>query len=188
MLGIVFLKEIVSKREFVGLGLIILGTIITVIQPLINGSTFGSDNFSGNIIIVVASIIWSVFVLMSKRMFGHFSPILITLHGSIIALICYFPLSLWENNFSFPPIITILSEPTALFGIFYMSFLSYILAYILYEYGLSKIEISEASMFSYLKPIFAAPVAVLWLGETVTAPFLVGAAIITTGVVLNEWK
>ena len=37
-------------------------------------------------------------------------------------------------------------------------------------------------------PIFAAPLAVLWLGEKITPMFIIGAVIITIGVAIAEIK
>ncbi len=69
-----------------------------------------------------------------------------------------------------------------------MAILSYVLAYFLYNFGISKIEVSEAAIFSYLQPLFAAPLAVLWLKEIVTLPFLFGASVIALGVFLSEYR
>jgi drug/metabolite transporter (DMT)-like permease len=71
-------------------------------------------------------------------------------------------------------------------GILYMSAISSVIAYFTYNLGYSLIEASEATLFDYLKPIFAAPVALMWLGEQITLPFLVGAGLIFLGVVLTE--
>jgi len=69
-----------------------------------------------------------------------------------------------------------------------MVILSSVVAYFAFELGLKLIEASEATLFAYLQPIFAAPVAVFWLGEKITPPFLLGAGIIAIGVVLTEYR
>jgi drug/metabolite transporter (DMT)-like permease len=69
-----------------------------------------------------------------------------------------------------------------------MSIISSIVAYFTYNLGYSLIEASEAVIFDYLKPILAAPIAVVWLGEQITLPFLLGAGIIAAGVVLTEYR
>jgi drug/metabolite transporter (DMT)-like permease len=67
-----------------------------------------------------------------------------------------------------------------------MTVISSVIAYFTYHLGYSLIEASEATVFDYLKPVIAAPVAVLWLGEKITLPFLIGAGIIALGVFLTE--
>lgn len=194
ILGVTFLKEKVKRHEFLGLILVVVGSFITVVQPLLESQVFAWQNAFGNLLILIAGFVWAGFVLFSKKSFSHFPPLLITLHSSMVAFITFLPLALWESNF---PLLlsnfkihllpSIIYHPEFL-GVFYMAFISYLLAYFLYEYGMSKIEISEGSIFAYLQPIFAAPFALLWLGESITLPFVAGAAIIALGVVLSEWK
>ncbi len=77
-------------------------------------------------------------------------------------------------------------SPPILWGILYMSILSGVLAYVLYQSGLRIIEASEASVFYYLQPLAAIPAAIFLLGETLSPLFLAGAIIITIGVYLAE--
>lgn len=77
-------------------------------------------------------------------------------------------------------------SPPILYGILYMSFLSGIAAYILYQYGLRYIEASEASVFYYLQPLIAIPAAMIFLREGLSPLFIVGGVIITIGVYLAE--
>lgn len=188
VLGVVLLKEKITKNEKLGLTIVLLGSLVTILQPLFEGEAFPLENMFGNIIIMFASIIWAAFTFISKKNFKHFTPLHITLHGSIVALVTFAPLAFYENHFQFPPIIPLLSNQTVVFGLFYMSIASYLIAYYLYEYGMSKIEISEGSIFTYLHPLFAVPVAYYWLGEKITVPFVIGAILIAIGVVFAERK
>ncbi len=77
-------------------------------------------------------------------------------------------------------------SPPFLYGILYMSLLSGIAAYILYQYGLKYIEASEASIFYYLQPLVAIPAAVILLHERLSPLFIIGAVIIMIGVFLAE--
>lgn len=196
ILGVFYLHEKITRREAVGLAVVIIGSAITLIQPLLAGQALAKQNILGNFLILISGIEWAIFVLFSKKNFSHYPPLLITLHSSIIAFITFLPLAILENpnwlNFekikeSFNLTHNLIFEPT-FWGVFYMAVFSYLAAYWLYEYGMSKIEISEASIFSYLQPIFAAPVAIIFLHEALTAPFLIGAGIIGIGVVLSEYK
>jgi drug/metabolite transporter (DMT)-like permease len=188
ILGVAFLREKITKNERIGLAIAMIGTIVTIFQPLLEGKAFPIHNTIGNATIIVGVIFWSLFTLVSKKNYRHFTPLLVTLYGSIVALVTTFPLALYENKFQLTSFLPYLSDPEVLFGLFYMGFLSYLLAYYLYEYGMSKIEISEGSLFTYLHPLFAVPVAYFWLGETVTVPFVIGALLIAVGVVFAERK
>ncbi len=73
-------------------------------------------------------------------------------------------------------------------GVWYMALLSGTLAYTLQNRAMQTIEVGEASIFGYLMPIWAAPLAFWWLGEKITIPFIIGACVIAIGVVIAESK
>lgn len=186
ILGVLFLNEKVTRHEKWGIGLVTTGTVITVLQPFLEGKTFAWENSLGNFLVLLAGLAWAFFVLYSKRNFAHFPPVLVTLHSAIVA---FFSFAVFAFFAGFPDLTTLLSLPKiAVFGVLYMGFFSYLLAYLIYEYGMSKIAISEGTIFTYLIPVFTAPFAFYFLHETVSWPFLIGAGVIFAGVVLSEWK
>ena len=187
-LGAVMLKEQITSREKTGIVIVLIGALITIIQPLIEEKTFALENVFGNILLLTASVVWAIFVVFSKKNSRHFSPVLITLHGSIVAVITCFVLAYFENSMHIPDIRQLVYDPSAFWGVFYMAYVAYILSYILYEYGMNKIEISEGSLFTYLQPLVATPLAAIFLGEHISLSFLLGAVVIFAGVVLSEWK
>ena len=67
-----------------------------------------------------------------------------------------------------------------------MAVFSSVVAYSAYTYGLKKIEASETSVFTYLQPLFAIPIAVIFLGEKLTIYLIIGAILITLGVFVCE--
>jgi drug/metabolite transporter (DMT)-like permease len=157
-------------------------------QPLLEGSAFAQKNLLGNLLIVLSNIVWTAYIIASKKEFKKHSPFVITAVSFLTGLVVIFPLALLENgsqifNFSF-----LIFNSNALWGVLYMAIFSSVIAYFAFELGLKSIEASEASLFAYLQPIFAAPAAVFWLGERITTPFLLGAGIIALGVFLTECK
>ena len=190
--GAIFLKEKISKVEKIGLGLAILGSFITISQPLFEGG-FLKGALTGNLLVFASVLSWTAFTLLSKENFRRHHPFVITAFCFFIGLIVILPFFLHEqstiyNQLYNQSITNLIINKSALLGILYMSLLSSVLAYTLYEYGLSLIEASEATLFAYLQPIFAAPFSLLWLKEPITPFFLLGAAIIAGGVLLAEYK
>ncbi|GMR19062.1 MAG: DMT family transporter [Patescibacteria group bacterium] len=184
--GALFLKEQVTNLEKAGLVLAFLGVLITILQPVWEGGVFAQENLIGNLFILASNVSWTTFTLLSKKDYQHHSPFLITSASFILGFLAFIPLALIESP-SF--LTTIYQLPTTAFlGVLYMSLLSSIVAYLTYAWGLSKIEASEAALFLYLEPLFAAPFAYLWLGEAVTTTFLIGAAVIAFGVILTEYR
>jgi len=185
--GALFLKEKVTKIERVGLVIAVLGSLITISQPIFEGNLF-KGNLSGNFLVFLSVIVWVAYVLGYKKRSFKYHPVISTAIGFFVGLITIIPIAIIKENsliFNFEFLIL---NSNALLGVLYMVIFSSVIAYTLYEYGLTLIEASEATVFAYLQPIFAAPVAYFWLGEKITLPFMVGALIITAGVLISEYK
>jgi len=195
--GALFLKEKVTKLEKIGLVIALVGSLTTVAQPLLEGKALASQNFEGNVLVFGSVLSWTAFTLLSKKEFPNYHPFVIAAFCFFIGLLTITPLFLFEQK---SPLPTLTSRPTSHFspsllinhpafpGILYMSLLSSVIAYTLYEYGLSLIEASEATLFAYLQPIFAAPLSFFWLNESISRAFLAGTSLIIIGIFLTEYK
>ncbi|MDQ5981319.1 MAG: hypothetical protein QG570_66 [Patescibacteria group bacterium] len=77
-------------------------------------------------------------------------------------------------------------SPGTLSSILFMSYVSGILAYILFAMGLRELNASKASILYYLQPVFGVPFAMLYLSEHISSMFIVGAILILSGVIWAE--
>jgi len=182
--GVVCLKETVTQWEKIGLTIALAGVGITILQPFLEQGIFAKGNLLGNLLVFASNFTWAAFTLFAKEDFRRYTPFLITASSFIFGFFTFLPLALLEN----PNLLnTIYHLPlTACLGVLYMSLFSSVVAYFTYAWGVEKIEASKAALFLYLQPLFAAPFAYLWLGEKITPAFILGAAVIATGVVLTE--
>lgn len=183
--GVMFLNEHVTKKEKIGMAIALLGTLLTVVEPLIQ-SGHSAIRLSGNIFIIGSLIAtaWSA-VLAKELLRKGVSPLLMSNASFIVGFLSLLPFFIF-SGISMSSIYHI--PYTFHLGVLYMALLSGSLAYYLGNKAQKTIEIGEASVFSYLYPLFATPLAVFWLGEKITPMFVVGAVIITLGVILAEWK
>jgi len=183
--GAYFLKEKVTRKERFGLSLAVFGAMIAVLEPLLKRNAHHGAHF-GNMLVFLSYIIWAVYTLLYKKESSKYHPLVVTFFNFFSGLITLAPVYLFKK-LPFTNYHLLITPPAAAFpGILYMSIFSSCIAYFTYNLGVSLIEASEASLFEYLKPIFAAPLAVVWLKEEVTFPFLVGAVIIAIGVAISE--
>jgi drug/metabolite transporter (DMT)-like permease len=189
--GALLLKEKVTRRERLGLGIAFLGTLVTVVQPLLEGNALAITNIKGNLLVLAANFAWVTAVVISKVELRHkMSPLFLAGSSFVVGFITILPITMMKYGFSWDRVSEVLGGATwgAHAGVWYMALISGLLAYTLYQKGQKTIEASEATLFGYLNPIFAAPLAVWWLGERVTLPFLLGAAVIACGVSISEWR
>ena len=185
--GVWFFHDRITHREKIGISIAVFGVIINSLFPLINSTS--SLRLTGNIILIMYLLSDTSSVLYSKKLVrAKIPPISIAMVGFIVAAVTLIPLALIIDGPGkvFSQIANL--SPSHHLGVWYMAFLSGILAYFLAVKGGKSIEISEAWLFMYLQPIFAIPLAVFWLGESLTASFIVGAAIIMIGIYIAEKK
>jgi drug/metabolite transporter (DMT)-like permease len=184
--GVAFLKEKVTKTEKTGIALTFLGTLITIIQPVFeSGLNNMVQNLYGNSLVFLGSLTWAVFTLLAKKE-KKLDSFILSSFSFIVGMFFFSLLALGGKPLSPEFEITKLNLNSFL-GIFYMAVLGSVVAYYTYIYGLSKIEASEATIFTYLQPVFAIPVSIIFLKERVSLVFCLGAFIIILGVFVCEF-
>lgn len=185
-----FLKERVTHTERLGIGLAFTGTIITVIGPLfIKDGVLSFGAFEGNMLIVASLVLDTIAAILVKVIMRKgISPALLTHLSFMIGFATIAPISIASSTIGGIVGYIVRAPLSAHLGVWYMAILSGSLAYTLRNRAVKSIEVSETAVFSYLYPLWAAPLAVWWLGERITTPFVIGAAVIAAGVVIAEHK
>jgi len=206
-----FYKDKIDKKFTLGLILASLGTIFVVLQPAISPTSSGipaKDRILGNLLTMVYNLTWVTYIVWSKTSMGEKSPILkktlkflhlkpmsksyspsfIVIMSFYVGLATMIPIMGLETmglfgNYNF----NLFSISSAsILGILYMAILSSIAAYMLYQWSLEHIHISDAAIYGYLSPIFTLPFAYLLLREIPNAYMVLGGAVIGIGVLIAE--
>ena len=175
--GVLLLKEVLKKKEILGVSLAIIGTLFLALEPMLSGNGFSALSVKGNLLIIISDIIWATFLLSSKK--DHVDPISLSFVSFVISIPFFFAMVRLEGS-------ALQIHPQAIPGILYMAVGGSILAFWAYQEGQRLIEASEAAIFTYLKPAFAIPLALLWLREPISLITTVAASIIIFGVYLSE--
>lgn len=183
LLGWWFLKEKVYLVNLLGIAIGFLGALIIIGLPEILMGEFSSQIMLGNVLVLLASIVWVVGAIISRQMLKKYSSLVITAIAFMVGTITFIipALSEYIKNPSFTEQITLLG----LLGLTFMTILSSISAYFLFEWGLAKLGVIKADLFQYIEPFVAVLLAILILGEKITIPLVVGAVLITAGVYLG---
>lgn len=188
--GALLFKEHVTRRERIGISIAFAGTLFTVVGPLFNGHTgdlIGS--IEGNGLILASILVDTTATLLVKVILRtRISAETLTHVSFVIGLLTILPITLFVHSWQAIVSTIINASLLAHAGVWFMAVLSGTIAYTLRNRAVKTIEVSEASLFTYLYPLWAAPFAILWLGETLGVPFLIGAGVIATGVIVAEWK
>lgn len=186
--GVILLNERITNREKIGILIAFLGTAFTVLEPIITKGD-GLTRLSGNVLILANLVVNTAVVVMAKKLLrDEVNPVFLTNIGFVVGFITITPLAIvsFGGASTLNAILNLSLKGHA--GVIFMALVSGTLAYALWSMAQKTIEISEASLFAYLYPIFSAPLAIIWLGEKVTPVFLLGAIIIAIGVLIAEYK
>ncbi len=179
ILGWLFLKEKVFIINLVGIVFGLGGALIIIGLPQILQGNFQPKVLIGNLLMILASVSWVIGAAISREMLKKYPSLIITAIAFLVGVVTFFLPALKEylQDPSWPERISALG----LFGLLYMTMLSSISAYFLFEWGLAKTSLISADLFQYIEPFIAAVLAILILGETLSFSFIIGAVLIALG-------
>ena len=180
-----FLHERESKKEWQGIALSLLGSLILVISPILEHGIDTPSSTIGNLYILVYNILYAVYAVAAKKIYKT-KPILYL--GSLVYLATALIYALLLNFQHLLPPLSLLSNISILIPVLYMAIPGGILSFALYLYAQSKIEVSEANLFTYLNGVVAIPASYLLLGEKPSFITIIAILIITYGVFRAEQK
>lgn len=174
-----FLKEKVYLINLLGIALGFFGASIIVGLPQIFAGTLSTTALTGNILIILAATCWVAGATISKKILNKYSTLVVTAVAFLVGTVTMFiPASIeYFQNPGWVSQITILG----IFGLIFMTLLSSISGYFLFEWGLSNTSIIVADLFQYIEPFVATALAVAILGEKISSQFAVGGALVIVG-------
>ena len=179
MIAVTFMGERLTSKKLIGIILAIVGTVIVLFEK---GFAFGSDQFLGNIMVLLASMAWAIYTAMGKHYAMKYGGIVSTGLSMLTGLILYLPIALlvpFELNMH-------LFTSTTWFQLFYLGVITSGLGYGLWYYALTKMEASKLSVFNNIQPVLTTIMA-YFLFNTVPGPiFIIGGAIAIIGVVITQ--
>lgn len=183
--GIYFLHERQSKREWQGLGLALLGSVLLVVAPMFTGSIDTPSSTLGNLFIMGYNILYTVYALLAKHIFKNKPPLFVGSPTFLVSALIYGTLLYFQNAL---PSYELLAMNQVLLPVLYMAIPGGIIAFALHLYAVGKIEVSEANLFTYLNGVVAIPAAYYMLGEKPTLVTILAIIIIAYGVYRAEKK
>jgi len=175
------LKEIPSKLQWVFIILSVSGVVFIV---LMNGSTSFDGSLLGIFLLLGAVFSAAVFNILSRKFSEKFSPMELTYAMMTMGAVFFNLVSIYNHirtntliQYFLP-----LTNRNFLVSLAYLGILSSIIAFLLINFTLSKIEASKAAIFSNLSTIVSIIAGVLLLRESFKLYHLIGATLILIGV------
>jgi len=180
-LTIIFLREPITKKGFLG----ILISFIGVIFIITNGSFTVLRNLDFNLgdLLMVCGVFFfaSYFVILSKVL-KRVEPMILTFYVFFICALILLPVIFYENPMEFLPNISL----KAWGSLFYMSIFASVGSYLMQQISVKRIGPAKTSLYINLIPVFSMFMAYFILGEKVTPQKILATTMIISGVFITN--
>lgn len=175
-------KEKITTLKLTGLAFGVIGALTLL---LFKGSfALGSDTIAGDLMTLVNSLSWAVFVVMAK-------PYMIKYHTVTVMKWIFLFGGLYMLPFGLPDLLEVqwqsLTKDVILAMVFVVVATTF-LAYLLNTYALKALSSSVVSMYIYFQPFLATIIAVMLGKDEITLIKVVSAILIISGVYLASRK
>lgn len=180
-IAILFAGERPNKIKVIGIVLAISGTVLILLE---RGLDMKSDYFTGNILVLIASLAWSLYTVIGKYYTMKYGALYSTCLTMIIGFFMYIPI------YMMLPVTTSFYDISAIswLQIMYLGVFTSFVGYVLWYFALKRIEASSLSVFNNFQPVLTTIMSILIFGTVLTPQFIAGGVLIIAGVWLTQRK
>lgn len=176
------LRERLNIWKFIGLTLGVAGAVNLILQKENSGSA--PDILLGDVLVVINAILYGLYFVLVRPLMEKYKPLQVIRWIFTIGLFIILPFG-W-NEFTATEWSSIQPEQWAALAFIVIG--STFFAYLFNIYGLSVIGASATGAYIYTQPVFAAVIAMIFMGEQFTWYKAISALLIFTGVYLANRK
>ena len=180
IIAALILKEKLNIYKIMGLVLGILGAIVLLVLKENSGNA--SDIFWGDFLIILNAISYTFYFVFVKPLMKIYNPVVVIRVIFTIGFFMILPFC-WNE---FKEIEWQKYDDIAWLSLSLVVFCGTFLAYLFNVYGIKILGASVAGAYIYSQPVFAAIIAILVLGETLSGYRIIAAALIFLGVYLSN--
>jgi len=180
ILSAFWLKEAVSKQQWLGVFISLSGVLILITKGDLPSLLHYSIN-QGDIYVLIAVFFWAIYSILLRYRpteLDGFTFFGITVLVGSIALL---PFSLIEYYYYSPDIVW---KNSTVLTILYMAIFPSILAYIFWNKGVSELGAAKAGLFIHLMPCFGLILSSFFLNEKIYSFHIGGILLIFCGIYL----
>ncbi len=179
VLAVVFRLERATWHKVIGMTIAFSGVAVLASE---NGISPRSPSLLGDAITMTGSIGFATYAVLGKRVAGRYDALTMAAFNHFAGAIIIVPVAL-HQAWALGPFSRWRTIPwQGWAAVLYMAIFSSAMAYLFYFWLLRYLEASQLSAFTYLLPVLAVILGILWLGERGSALQIVGGALALGGV------
>lgn len=180
LLNLVFLKGEKPKMQLLFGSLMAFSGVALVV---FNGSFILRISPAGDLLTLIAALMWAFYCLLLKRMDAHYPTLFITrkvfFYGilTLLPVFCFSPLH-WEP--------AILFRPVVFLNLLFLGVVASMVCYIMWNTSVKQLGVVRATNYIYLVPLITLLTSSVVIDETITVVALAGCLFILGGVYIAE--
>jgi drug/metabolite transporter (DMT)-like permease len=156
-------------------GMLVAASGVAVLQL---GRRHSGSTVGGDLIMIASQVVFAGFTVLSKPVVARLGTITVNTFAFGSGAVALLPFAIWDMS----GLDLVKVSAVAWTSIAYMAVFPSIAGYLMYTYALRYLPASRVSSVSYLQPVVATLLAVLFLGEQPGIAFAGGAALVMSGV------
>lgn len=176
----VYFGEKVSLRNVLGIFISIVGVVMVIMKD-----DLSIDVSLGGVLLlfmaVIAAVAYSIVIMKMTSM--HYNVFSITTYQNTIGIFMFLPLVL---IFDYQDIMAKGIVTETLWPLVQLSVFASSLAFIFFNYGIQKIGVNKANIFSNAIPVFTALFSFLLVGEQLYGVNIIGIVAVVGGLFLSQ--
>ena len=177
--AVLFKLETATWRKATGMAIAFAGIAAMASE---NGISTHSPSVLGDAITMTGSIGFALYVVLGKRLGGRYDPLTMTAFSHYAGALIVLPVAIRRAVALGTAEHWRAIAWTGWAALFYMAVFSSAVAYVFYFWVLHYLEASQLSAFTYLLPVGATILGILWLGEKGSWNQVLGGALALGGV------
>jgi drug/metabolite transporter (DMT)-like permease len=178
VLAVLFGLERATGHKVAGMVIALAGVAVLASE---NGISAHSASIEGDAITMAGSLGFAMYGVLGKRVAGRYDTLTMTAFTHFAGALLVLPLAIREARALH--LAGLAEQPWRVWAaLLYMAVFSSALAYVFYFWLLRYLEASQLSAFTYLLPVLATILGILWLGEKGSWSQVLGAGMSLGGV------
>lgn len=182
LLAGIFLKERLNLQQWAGVILAIFGVVLLV--GFDDNAAYADSSLLGNALILLAVVSTAFYMIIARHISGEVGVLELTFYQVVYGMIQLLPLYLIFED----PVVLSEIPFESIGAFFFLVFGATIVAFLCYNYAISKIHVSRAAVFINGIPLVSVIVSAILLGERLGVNQFIGGAVVIAGVTLTNLR
>lgn len=182
LLSIFYKEERMKRIQIIGSVIAFIGMTLIIL----NDQFVLHLNPRGDFLALGASITWSFYSLILKKLAPHYDTLFITRKVFVYGILSIIPYLIFVQPFHID--IDVMLQPKVWGNLLYLGIIASMLCYFAWNWALSRLGTVRATNIIYLQPFFTMLVSTIILDERITITAIIGTLVLMSGMILCTKK